>query len=76
SVYLQRQSKDIALFRRDEELEINPELDYAAIDGLSNELKTRLALVRPVSIGQAGRVEGMTPAALSLLIGRSRRRGR
>jgi tRNA uridine 5-carboxymethylaminomethyl modification enzyme len=67
AVYLERQSADVAAFRRDESLILPADLDYAAIPGLSNEVRQRLAAVRPRTVGQAGRIEGVTPAALTLL---------
>jgi tRNA uridine 5-carboxymethylaminomethyl modification enzyme len=68
-VYLDRQAADIAAFRRDEGLDLPPDLDYADVRGLSNEARQKLASVRPRTIGQAGRIDGMTPAALTLLVG-------
>jgi tRNA uridine 5-carboxymethylaminomethyl modification enzyme len=73
AVYLDRQAADIAAFRRDEALTLPADLDYAGIPGLSVELRQRLARVRPHTVGQAGRIEGMTPAALALLCVRARR---
>lgn len=67
AVYLDRQAADISAFRRDESLEIPDGLDFSALPGLSNELQTRLARIRPSTMGQAGRIEGMTPTALTLL---------
>jgi len=67
AVYLDRQAADISAFRRDEVLEIPAGLDYAALPGLSTELRQRLARIRPATLGQAGRIEGMTPTALTLL---------
>ena len=77
-VYLARQAADIAAFRRDEGLTLPSEIDYAVVNGLSNEARQRLQSVRPRTIGQAGRIDGMTPAALTLLVGhvRGRRKGR
>jgi tRNA uridine 5-carboxymethylaminomethyl modification enzyme len=77
-VYLARQAADIAAFRRDESLTLPEEIDYAGVNGLSNEARQRLQSVRPRTIGQAGRIDGMTPAALTLLVGhvRGRRKGR
>jgi tRNA uridine 5-carboxymethylaminomethyl modification enzyme len=72
AVYLERQDRDIAAFRRDEELDIRA-LDYGSISGLSAELRDKLETIRPVTVGQAGRIEGMTPAALFLLASRARR---
>ncbi|MGH6767620.1 MAG: tRNA uridine-5-carboxymethylaminomethyl(34) synthesis enzyme MnmG [Xanthobacteraceae bacterium] len=68
AVYLTRQAADIAAFRRDEGLELPADLDFAAIKGLSNEVRQKLSTVRPRTIGQAGRIDGVTPAALTLLV--------
>ncbi|HET6468984.1 MAG TPA: tRNA uridine-5-carboxymethylaminomethyl(34) synthesis enzyme MnmG [Geminicoccaceae bacterium] len=65
--YLSRQQSEIALFRREEELRLPASLDYAAIGGLSGELRQALDRVRPASLGAAARLPGMTPAALTLL---------
>ncbi len=73
AVYLNRQAADIEAFRREEELSLPEELDYAAMPGLSNELKARLDKVRPTSLGQASRLEGMTPAALTLIAAHARK---
>ena len=67
AVYLERQAADIASFRRDEALRIPESLDYRAISGLSAELRDKLIAIRPQTLGQAGRIEGITPAALTLL---------
>jgi tRNA uridine 5-carboxymethylaminomethyl modification enzyme len=67
AVYLDRQAADISAFRRDETLEIPGDLDYSALPSLSTELRQRLAHVRPATLGQAGRIEGVTPTALTLL---------
>jgi tRNA uridine 5-carboxymethylaminomethyl modification enzyme len=72
-VYLSRQAADIAAFRRDESLELPDDIDYAAVKGLSNEARAKLAAIRPRTIGQAGRIDGLTPAALTLLVGHIRR---
>ena len=74
-VYLERQAADVAAYRRDESLELPPELDFAALPGLSNEVKQKLAAIRPRTIGQAGRIDGVTPAALTLLAAHVRRGG-
>jgi tRNA uridine 5-carboxymethylaminomethyl modification enzyme len=66
--YLSRQEAEIRAFRRDEELALSPDLDYAAIAALSNELRSKLAAVRPATLGQAARIQGMTPAALTALL--------
>jgi len=76
AVYLDRQVKDIASYRRDEEMAMPTDMDYAAVSGLSTELRAKLAMVRPKTLGQAGRIEGMTPAALTLLAARARRKVR
>jgi tRNA uridine 5-carboxymethylaminomethyl modification enzyme len=68
SVYLARQDDDIAAVQRDESVELDSELDYAAMAGLSNELREKLGRVRPATLGQASRIEGMTPAALTLVL--------
>jgi tRNA uridine 5-carboxymethylaminomethyl modification enzyme len=75
AVYLDRQKRDVASFRREEDAMIPPGLDYGAMRGLSNELRSRLSLVRPETLGQAARIEGMTPAALTLVVAHLPRRG-
>jgi tRNA uridine 5-carboxymethylaminomethyl modification enzyme len=72
SVYLDRQSQDVASFHRDENALIPASLSYTQISGLSNELQQKLGLVRPLSLGQASRIEGMTPAALLLIAAHAR----
>jgi tRNA uridine 5-carboxymethylaminomethyl modification enzyme len=72
--YLDRQEADILAFRRDEQLGLPADLDYAAVGGLSAECRAKLAAVRPASLGQASRISGMTPAALSALLRHVRRR--
>jgi tRNA uridine 5-carboxymethylaminomethyl modification enzyme len=76
AVYLDRQADDIAAFRRDEELELPEGLDYEKFGGLSNEIKQKLQAVRPRTLGQAGRIDGMTPVALTLLLAHVRRNRR
>jgi tRNA uridine 5-carboxymethylaminomethyl modification enzyme len=73
AVYLDRQRADIDAFRRDETLALPGALDYAAMPGLSAELRAKLAYLRPRTLGQAQRIEGMTPAALTLLAARASR---
>lgn len=68
--YLDRQAQEIARFQRDEALTLPADLDYSRIPGLSAELQEKLGRTRPTSIGQASRMEGMTPGALSLLLHR------
>jgi tRNA uridine 5-carboxymethylaminomethyl modification enzyme len=66
--YIVRQARDVAALRQDERLELPATLNYEAISGLSNELRGKLSVVRPRSLAQAGRIEGMTPAALTLIL--------
>ncbi|MBN8915790.1 MAG: tRNA uridine-5-carboxymethylaminomethyl(34) synthesis enzyme MnmG [Rhizobiales bacterium] len=75
AVYLERQAADIHTLRKDEALSLPEELSYADLPGLSNELKQKLERVRPRTVGQAGRMEGMTPAALALIATHARRAG-
>lgn len=72
-VYLSRQAADIAAFRRDESFELPADFDYAALPGLSNEMKQKLQTHRPRTIGHASRIDGVTPAALTLLAAHVRR---
>ena len=71
--YLQRQTADIAAFRREERLALPADLDFAGMSGLSGELRQALHRVRPASLGAAARIAGMTPAALTLLYRHARR---
>ena len=73
AVYLERQQHDIDAYRRDEQLALPETLDYEKISGLSAELRGKLAFLRPRTIGQAQRIDGMTPSALTLLAARARR---
>jgi tRNA uridine 5-carboxymethylaminomethyl modification enzyme len=75
-VYLTRQAADIAAYRRDESLELPATLDYAELRGLSNEVRHKLQTLRPRTIGQAARIDGITPAALTLLVAHLKRRAR
>ena len=72
SSYIERQSQEIASLARDEALEIPSGFEFGNIPGLSNELREKLYRIRPTSLGQASRIEGMTPAALTLLLARIR----
>jgi len=74
SVYLDRQREDAERFRRDEAMNLPETMDFDAIPGLSNELRTKLQTVRPRTLGHANRIEGMTPAALGLLALHARRK--
>jgi tRNA uridine 5-carboxymethylaminomethyl modification enzyme len=71
--YLDRQAADVAAFRRDEDLALPADLDYAAVGGLSNEVRGKLVAVRPRTLGQAARMEGVTPGALTALLAHARR---
>ena len=68
SGYIERQARDIAAFRRDEGLRLPDTLNYDGIGGISNEVKEKLKAVRPATIGQASRIEGVTPGALTALL--------
>ncbi|MCZ6814301.1 MAG: FAD-dependent oxidoreductase, partial [Alphaproteobacteria bacterium] len=74
AVYLDRQKADIAAFRRDEALEIPAGLDLARVGGLSTEAREKLEQVSPRTLGHAARIPGLTPAALTALLGHVRRR--
>ncbi|UFZ02183.1 tRNA uridine-5-carboxymethylaminomethyl(34) synthesis enzyme MnmG [Bradyrhizobium ontarionense] len=74
-VYVRRQSEDVDAFRRDEGLVLG-EVDYALVPGLSNEARAKLTAAKPWTIGQAGRIDGMTPAALGILAAYLRREAR
>ena len=73
-VYLSRQAADVAAYRRDESFSLPDDLDYAALPGLSNEVKQKLQAHRPRTIGHASRIDGITPAALTLLVAHVRRK--
>jgi tRNA uridine 5-carboxymethylaminomethyl modification enzyme len=74
SGYLDRQDADVAAFRRDEDLRLPVDLDYAAVGGLSAEARQKLSATRPTTLGQAGRIEGMTPSALTALLAHVKKR--
>jgi tRNA uridine 5-carboxymethylaminomethyl modification enzyme len=74
-VYLKRQTADVDAFRRDEGL-ILTDVDYADVPGLSNEARSKLEAARPRTVGQAGRLDGLTPAALGILAAYLRREAR
>jgi tRNA uridine 5-carboxymethylaminomethyl modification enzyme len=67
-VYLRRQDADIAAYRKDEAVAIPADFDYAAMSGLSTEIRQKLERHRPASLAQAARIDGMTPAALMLVL--------
>jgi tRNA uridine 5-carboxymethylaminomethyl modification enzyme len=74
--YIERQKSDVAALKRDEAHKIPVEFSYDGIDGLSNELRGKLTMIKPQTLGQAGRIEGMTPAALTLLLTKIRQHER
>jgi tRNA uridine 5-carboxymethylaminomethyl modification enzyme len=74
--YLDRQGADIAAFRRDESLTLPSDLDYATVAGLSAEVTQKLTRIKPATLGQAARIEGVTPAALSALLLKVKMRAR
>lgn len=74
--YLQRQTADIDALRREERLALPASLDYSAMPSLSAELRQKLAAVRPSTLGQASRIDGMTPAALAVILSQVKRRDR
>ena len=73
SVYLERQDTDVAAFKRDEAITLPDSLDYGRLAGLSNEVREKLNATRPATLGQAARIEGMTPAALTLILSEAKR---
>jgi tRNA uridine 5-carboxymethylaminomethyl modification enzyme len=75
-VYLSRQAADVESYRRDESVTLPDDLDYAVLPGLSNEVRHKLEMHRPRTIGHAGRLDGITPVALTLLVAYLRRQGR
>jgi len=74
--YIARQETEIATLRREEELKLPDNLDYAAMPSLSAELRQKLQRVRPVTLGQASRIDGMTPAALGVILAQVKRGNR
>jgi tRNA uridine 5-carboxymethylaminomethyl modification enzyme len=73
AVYLSRQAADVASYRRDESFTLPDDLDYAALVGLSNEAKQKLQTQKPRTIGHASKIDGITPAALTLLVAHVKR---
>jgi len=71
--YIERQKKDVEALAKDEKHAIPPDFDYGNVQGLSNEIRQKLLDTRPGTLAQAGRIEGITPAALALLLSRLRR---
>ena len=76
AVYLDRQDADIAAFRRGEEMRLPGDLDYRGLAGISTEAAQKLAAIRPATLGQAARIDGVTPAALTLVLAHMRARAR
>jgi len=74
SGYLKRQAADVVAFRRDEDLSLSPDLDYDRVASLSTEVRQKLKTVRPATLGAAGRIQGVTPAALVALLRHVKRR--
>lgn len=74
--YIERQQRDVELMRKDESRSIPEDFNYDEIEGLSTELRQKLTAARPESLGRAGRIEGMTPAALTLILANLRKRER
>ena len=73
AVYLSRQTADVESYRRDEGVVLPEDIDYATLPGLSNEVRNKLQMHKPRTIGHAGRLDGITPAALTLLVAHLRR---
>lgn len=73
--YLDRQAADVEAFRKEEDLKLPAELDYWAIGGISHECKEKLSRVKPLTLGQAARIEGVTPGAMTALLAFVRRGG-
>ena len=69
SGYLKREYEDIAVFKRDENLQIRDDIDYSKIGGLSTEMIQRFSTVKPKTIGEAARIKGVTPAAVTAILG-------
>jgi tRNA uridine 5-carboxymethylaminomethyl modification enzyme len=66
--YIQRQVQEIEKFKNLEKIKIPPDFDYTSVHGLSNELREKLSSIKPVSLGQASRIPGITPAAISIMM--------
>ena len=73
AAYIERQDGDIAAFRRDEALRLPENLDYGTVAGLSTEVRQKLTRIAPVTLGQAARIEGITPAAMTALLAHVKR---
>lgn len=73
--YIERQQDEIARLRASEDVRLPEDIDYTAISGLSREIQQKLGQARPETLGQAGRIPGVTPAAISLLLIHLKKRG-
>ncbi len=71
--YLERQNAEVAVLRRDEAVEVPPDLDFSRMPGLSSELRAKLLHRKPATLAEAGKIEGITPAALTLILAHCRR---
>jgi tRNA uridine 5-carboxymethylaminomethyl modification enzyme len=76
AVYVERQAEDVARHRRDDALPLPQDMDYTELPGLSREMRQKFSVVRPGSLGQAARIEGVTPAALAVVAAHARRGAR
>ena len=76
SGYLEKQEADIVAFRRDENLLIPDNIDYGKLSGLSNEVKSKFKLIKPKTLGQALRIDGVTPAAVYILLSHVKKGGK
>lgn len=74
AAYIERQNDDVESLKREEALLLPSELNYAAVGGLTNEVRSKLELIRPATLGQASRIEGVTPGALTALLAFVKRR--
>ncbi len=74
--YIERQEEEIERARRNEDTRLPPDLDYASLTGLSHEVRQKLGAARPATLGQAGRIPGVTPAAVSILLVHLKKRAR
>ena len=72
--YLDRQKQDVMAFRKDEALAVPEDLDFASIEGLSNEMREKFSVARPTTLGAAARIAGVTPAALTILLAHIKKR--
>ena len=72
--YLKKQKADILAFKRDESLKIPDNVNYDNLNGLSNEVKSKFKLIKPKTMGQALRIEGITPAAVYILLSHVKRK--